>query len=142
MVILDEDESRLAVRFLQYHVGENPVDLSIAFPVALAESGPVERNMAQRPKPFVRQPVIVFFLQLFAQPDAAQSIGRMLRRHFEPAALIGDFAVGVAAAVATQTPPQARITGSSAVASPLAGWMQATPSSDADECKVRDLRPR
>ena len=59
----------------------------------------MKRDVAQRPQTFVSQSVVVFVLQFLAQPDAAQRIGRVLRRNPKPVIRAGRLPIGVATAL-------------------------------------------
>src|ERR1700694_4439996 len=56
-------------------------------------------DMAQRPKPFIGEAEIETFLFLFTEPDAAQTVLRVIRRHAQPASIVGGLAVGIAGAL-------------------------------------------
>ena len=61
--------------------------------------GPHEGHVAERPQALVGEAVIVAVLLLVAQPDAAQDVARMFRRHADAVEPVDGFPVGGAAAV-------------------------------------------
>src|SRR3954447_11085424 len=64
VIVLNEDHSRAAPRFVQHSIREEPIVPSIAVPVDRAEGGPLKGNVAQRPEAFIRKTVVIFFLEL------------------------------------------------------------------------------
>ena len=99
VIVLHEHDRVLGLRLVDHGVGEAPVHQLVVLPVGAAEHGPHVRDVAQRPDPFVGEAVVVAFLLLLRQPDAAQRVRRIAGRHADVVARIDGFAIGRAAAV-------------------------------------------
>ena len=122
VVVLHEHDRIVGVHLGADRVGELPVDRLVVLPVLAAEDGPRVGDVAERPEPLVGEAVVVA-LSSSGVSQTRRSVydsspgGTATRpwrstvsRSAEPLPC------------ATQTPEQARITGSSAVTRPLAGW--------------------
>jgi hypothetical protein len=99
VVVLHEHDRILGVRLVADSVGELLIDLLVVRPVIGAEHRPCVRVVAQRPQPLVRKSEVVAALLLAREPDPAQRIGFLARRHAQPAVRVGGLAIGGAAAV-------------------------------------------
>src|ERR1700676_1678443 len=85
LVILHQNQRLLAVFHLfQQSISEFAIDRLILLPVSSAKNGAGMRDMAERPKSFIREAVIVAFFLFLREPDAAQSVSRIVRRHGQP----------------------------------------------------------
>ena len=100
MVVLHQDEGRLLPGdLLQQGVGELLVHLPVMGPVLQAEVGAGVGDVAERPQPLVREPVIVAVLFLLGQPYPLQGVGRFPGRHAELVVAVDRFTVRIAASV-------------------------------------------
>ena len=63
------------------------------------EDRPGVGDVAERPQRAVGEAVVVASLLFLGQPDAAQRVGRLVRRHGEAAVIVGRLVVAAAAAV-------------------------------------------
>ena len=104
VVILDKNDRRLVVHLVQNGVGKLAINHAILIPVAGIEARPCIGHMAERPKPFVGESVVVALLFLFGQPDAPQRVSRILRRHAQTVARVHHFGVGITASVRHPSP--------------------------------------
>ena len=142
VVVLHEDDRVVGVDLVAHRVGEPLVDADVVLPVLGAEDRARVRDVAERPEPLVGEAVVVAVLFALASATLGAA-GTTLR---PGGTRTRSFASTVSRSAlplpwATQTPEQARITGSSAVTRPLAGW------SDADRrrrssrgCRARGWR--
>jgi hypothetical protein len=128
VVVLHEDDRVVAHRFLHDGVRELRVDRAVLLPVRGAEQRAHVRDVAQRPQSFVGKAFVIARDLLLAQPEPAEVIRGAFGRHCDAVAAIDGLAVGAAAAVRDPRAEHARITGSSAVTSPLAGCCTRMPS--------------
>jgi hypothetical protein len=99
MIILNENERAVVSNLFRDAVGEDLVDFAISIPVFVPKDGAPESNVAQWPESGVRKPVVVVVLLLPTQPDALESVGWPVRRHFHEAVFVGCFAICDTAAV-------------------------------------------
>jgi hypothetical protein len=114
VVVLHEYERRAASRFLEDGRGEEVVHLLVRCPVGGVERRAVVDLVAERPQAAVGEPVVVAVLLLRREPDAAEGVGRVVRRHADPAAGVGREPVGAAGAVRHPRPaagPHHRVEG-------------------------------
>ncbi len=79
VIVLDEHDRIVAVRFGDDRVGEALVDFLILEPVGTAEDRMRMGQVAQRPQRFVREAVVVALFLFLGQPDAAQQVRRLGR---------------------------------------------------------------
>ena len=122
VVVLHEDDRVVGVDFLQGGLGELAVHGLVVRPVLRAEHRARVCDMAQRPQPLVGEAVVVPALFLLGQPHATEQVRVLARRHVDQVLASTVSRSAVPLPCATHTPEQARITGSSAVTSPEAGW--------------------
>ena len=99
VIVLHEDDGRRALDLVEHGLGELRVDARILLPVRGVEDGPGVSDMAERPQRAVRKAVVVALLFFMGQPDAAQRVGRLVRRNAEASALVGGLVIPAAAAV-------------------------------------------
>ena len=99
MVVLDQHDRVLALRFRDDGIGELRVDGPILIPVGGAERRPHVGDVAQRPQPFVGEAVVVALRCSARQPQAADPVRRIVGRHGDAVVAIDDLAIGAAAAV-------------------------------------------
>ncbi len=99
MVILHEDHGRPSVHLFENGVGKLTIDAAVMFPVGGVETRGSAGDVAQRPQRVVGEAVVIALLLLARQPDAAERISRVLRRHCGAAVFVAGFTVAVAAAV-------------------------------------------
>ena len=99
VVVLHEHDRIARRRLVDDRVGEFLVDRAIVFVVTGAEGRAHVRDVAQRPQTFVGEPGVVAGFLLLGEPDAADLVERMPRRHLDPVAAVDGVAVGRAAAV-------------------------------------------
>ena len=99
VIVLHEDDRVVGVDFLDGGLGELAVHRLVLRPVLRAEYRPRVRDVTQRPQAFVGEAVVVAALFLLGQPDAAQQIGVLSRRHVNVIARVDGLAIGRAAAV-------------------------------------------
>ena len=64
MVVLNEDEGRVAAGLFQNGIGEELIGEPVALPILEAEYRLVESHVAERPEAFIGQPVVVFGFDL------------------------------------------------------------------------------
>ena len=97
MVVLHEHDRAFFVRdFLEHGIGEMFVDGTIGFPVAGAEDGACVGDVAQGPQAFVGEAEVKPLLFFLGEPNAAQRVLVMFRRHANASGLVDGFAVGIA----------------------------------------------
>src|SRR5881396_3180442 len=100
VVVLDQDERLLGVADLvEQRLGKRAVRREVVGPVVGPEHGPRVHDVAERPEPLVREPVVVAVLLLLRQPHPAQRVARVVLRHAEPPARVRGLPVGIAAPV-------------------------------------------
>ncbi len=99
VVVLHQHDGILAARLGHDGVGEALVDGLVGLPVRLAEHRAHVRHVAQRPQALVGKAEVVALLFLGRQPQAAQLVVVLARRHGDAVVGVDDLAVGVAAAV-------------------------------------------
>src|SRR6267378_4533947 len=66
-----------ALHLLENDVGKTTIDFLILHPVVRAKDGAGVRDVAERPKPFVRKALVVALIFVIGKPDAAQGVTRM-----------------------------------------------------------------
>ena len=81
VIVLHEDDGRRAVDLFEHGVGELRVDARVLLPVGRVEDRPRVSDVTERPQRAVREAVVVALLFFMGQPDAAQRVGRLVRRH-------------------------------------------------------------
>src|SRR5262245_13989346 len=81
MIILDEYRSVRRGQLLVDRSRELRVDTLIRRPILWPKHGPDIHDVAQRPKPFVREPTVICGELLFLKPQAPKLVGGGLRRH-------------------------------------------------------------
>ncbi len=100
VVVLREKDRRLrAFHLLEDGVGKTPVNLLVVIPILGPEDGAGVRDVAERPKTFVGESVVVALLFLAAQPHAAERVARTFRRHAQAIVSIHGLAVSASRAV-------------------------------------------
>ena len=99
VVILDEDDRIVGVRRGDDLLGEALVDHLVVVPIRDAEHRAHVGDVAERPQPFVGEPVVVAFLFLLAQPDPLERVRRMFGRDADHVVFIYNKTVGRAAAM-------------------------------------------
>src|SRR6266480_837002 len=104
MIILDQNHRVLGSRFFAYHVGKSPIDTHILFPVRGAKYRTDVRDVAQWPQPLVGKTRVVALFLLRREPDPAQCVGRLFRRHAKSVVAIDGVVVPAAAAVRDPSP--------------------------------------
>ena len=87
-------QRRIASRFLTHGVGKAPVHDLICVEVLRAEDRLYVGPMAQRPQPFVREPVVVPSLFTIVEPHPSEAVQRIGGRHVQPVPPIDDDSVG------------------------------------------------
>src|SRR5690606_390728 len=98
MVVLEPDSGPVVPRLLQHRVREATIDRVVALPVAVARARQRGPQVAERPEKLVRVPVVVVVEVLLVQPEPAQGIARLLRRHAYAALLVDDLGIRLPAA--------------------------------------------
>src|SRR6185503_9432424 len=97
VVILHKDERLSAVlHFVQQGRSKLLVYSLIGFPIRRAERRPGMRNVAERPKTFVRETVVIAGLLFRREPDTSQSVFRIVRRHAKAVELVDVLPVCIA----------------------------------------------
>ena len=99
MVILDEHECRPTVGLLEDRIAEEGIDFAVGLPILELKNRAGERDVAERPEPFVGQAVVVAFLFFLGQPHAAQRVSGVFGRNRDMIGLVDGGPVGVARAV-------------------------------------------
>ncbi len=94
VIVLDQDDGRFARGLLAYGVGKPTVDQAIGTEVACAKHRTHGGLMTQRPQTLVGEAVVVALLLVGIQPDAAQTIRRIVRRHEQAVTVLGGDAIG------------------------------------------------
>ena len=123
VVVLHQHDRVVAIDLLAHRVGELAVHRDVVGPVLGAEHRARVRDVAERPQPLVGEAVVVALLFLLGEPDAPQQVGAPRRAAPGSRSLMSTVSRSAEPLpCATQTPEHARITGSSAVTRPLAGW--------------------
>ena len=124
VVVLHEDDRVVGVDLVaRRRRAKRSVDLLVVLPVLAAEDRPRVRDVAERPEPLVGEAVVVALLFLRREPDAPErcTTPRPAARATPIRARRPSRGRPMPLPCATQTPEQARMTGSSAVTRPLAG---------------------
>jgi hypothetical protein len=99
VVVLDQHDRVVGLRFLRHCVREPFVDPPVLPPVFVAENRSHMRDVTQRPQAFVRKAVVVAAFLGLGQPDPAQRVALFPGRHTKPSARIDDVTIGRSAAV-------------------------------------------
>ena len=99
VIVLDQHDRPLVAGLLDDDVGELLVHGLVGFPVRGPEQRPGEGDMAERPQAVIGEAEIVALLLLLAQPDPAQRVGGIARRHLHVVVLVDRHLVGRAAAM-------------------------------------------
>ena len=99
VVVLHQHHRVGAARLGHHRVGKALVDGAVGFPVGFAEHRSHMGDMAQRPHALVGEAVVVALLLFGGQPDAAQPVVVLPRRHAHAVCAVHHLAVGAAAAV-------------------------------------------
>ena len=99
VVVLDENDRIGALGLAGDGLSVTRIDALIFVPIAFAEVRPHEGHVTERPQAFIGEAVIIAILLLLAQPDAAQHIARICRRHADAIEAIDGLLVGAAAAM-------------------------------------------
>ena len=99
-VVVLHQHHRVGAACLGHHrVGKALVDGAVGFPVGFSEHRSHMSDMAERPHALVGEAVVVALLLFRGQPDAAQPVVIVPRRHAHPVGAVHDVPVGTAAAV-------------------------------------------
>ena len=69
VVVLDQHDRIVGLRFVRHRIGEALVDAAVLPPVLVAEHRPDMGDVAQRPQAFVRETIVVAALLRLGQPD-------------------------------------------------------------------------
>ena len=121
MIILNKDKRSFTASFLQYLLCKEVIYLFVVFPIGCPENRASVSNVTEGPEGFICKAVIISFFLLFRKPTLFNSYcgssGGTLT--FWLLSTVSRSAVPLPCAI--QTPPQARIIGSNAMVSPLAG---------------------
>ena len=99
VVILHQHHRVFAAGLGHHGIGEALVHRAVLLPVRLAEHRPHVGDVAQRPQPFVGEPVVVAPLLFLGEPQAAQQVFVVPRRQRNPVMAVHRVAVRAAAAV-------------------------------------------
>ncbi len=104
VVVHQQDRRTHVPHFFEHRIRELTIDRLIVRPVLGPEDRARVGDVAERPEALVREAVVVAALFLPGQPDAAQRVAGMIRRHTQPARLIHDDAIGAAGALRDPCP--------------------------------------
>ena len=97
VIILDQHDGLVfAAHLVQQDGGELAVHGAVLLPIDAAEDRPRVRDVAERPDPLVGETKIEAGFLFLAEPDAAQRVLGMVRRHAQPAAIVGGLLVRAA----------------------------------------------
>ncbi len=99
VIVLHQHDRRRAVDLLEHRLGELRVDARVVLPVGRVENGSRVSDMAEGPERAVREAVVVALFLFRRQPDAAERVGRLVRRHREAPAFVRCLVIAAAAAV-------------------------------------------
>ncbi len=99
VVVLHQHDRVVAARLGHHRVREALVDGLVGLPVRLAEYRPHVGHVAQRPQALVGEAEVVALLLLGGQPQAAQLVVVVARRHCHAIVGVHHVAIGVAAAM-------------------------------------------
>ena len=100
MIVLDEHNGFTnAFDFLKDSGCEFAVDVLVVLPVGGPKKRPGMRDVAKRPESFIGKSVVVAFLFFLAEPNAAQSVARIVGWNAQTVRRIHDFGVSIAIAV-------------------------------------------
>src|SRR5579872_6501529 len=100
MVIMDENRRLLrALHFLKQSFCELFVGRPVLLPVGFAKDRARMSDVAQRPEAFVGESKVISVLLLSGEPDPAECVLRMIRRHPQTIVLVYGFAVSIACTV-------------------------------------------
>src|SRR3981081_2583344 len=83
VVLYQDDGSDAIFYFFEQGVGELSVDCLIMIPVVGPKNGAGMSDMAEWPESLVGKSVVIPLLLFLGEPDAAQGILRIFRRHTE-----------------------------------------------------------
>ena len=94
MVVLDKHDGIGGLRLVDHGARERPVHPDVLLPVRRPEDGAHVGDVTQRPQSLVCEAIVVAGFLVLAQPDAAELIRRLLRRHAHAVVGIHDVPVG------------------------------------------------
>src|SRR5258707_3673349 len=100
MIILHQDNRQIrGFHLLDGGIGEAAIDFLISDPIFGTKDGTSVRDVAERPDAFVSEAFVVTLLFFGAEPDAAQSVTRMVWWNAKMVLGVDAFAVGATRAV-------------------------------------------
>ena len=99
MVVLDEDNGRVVVDFVEHQVGEAPVDGLVAVVMLRVEYRLSVGDMTERPKPLVSEPAVVTPVLILTDVEQAHGVSRGLVRDWNASPGVHYLTVGRAAAL-------------------------------------------
>src|SRR5262249_39432775 len=83
----------------QHYISELAIHCLILLPVTCPEYGTRMRYVTQRPQPFIRESVVITFFFLLREPNAAQCVMRIRRRHADAIFAVDGLAISIATAM-------------------------------------------
>ena len=99
MVVLDEDNGRVVVYFVQHQVGETAVDGLVTVVMLRVEYRLSVGDMTERPKPLVGEPTVVTPVLILTDVEQAHGVSRGLVRDWNASFGVHYLTVGRAAAL-------------------------------------------
>ena len=121
VVVLNEDKRRLAACLVEHSFGKAFVDAAVHAPIVGIENGTRESYVAKGPEALIGKAGIVSLFFLFGKPDAAERVFWAVWRNADAIEPVDGLGSASPLPCAIQSPPEARMTGSKAMAIPLAG---------------------
>ena len=97
--ILDEHEGRPMARFFEHGARKYLVHLPVRLPVLGTKGRPCKCDVTKRPQALIGEAVIITLFLLRAQPDAAETEARIIRRNKHVIVPVHGFAIGITASM-------------------------------------------
>src|ERR1700733_5702076 len=94
----------LVRHFFYERIGKTRIHFVVVFPVRRAKDGTCMCHVTEWPQTLVGKAVVISLFFFLAEPNAAQCVSRIVRRHLQPVVAVYGFRVGIAASLGHPCP--------------------------------------